>query len=286
MPELPEVETIKNDLKNKIIGKKIKSIDILLVRSVRNKAAEFKKSLINGKFKDIKRVGKLMIFTIDPGDKFLLIHLKMTGQLIYRLQNELIAGGHSLSKAQESVLDKFTRVIINFSDQSNLLFNDMRTFGYLEIVDSRGLEKALKKFGPDTLDSAIDAKMLDAILKKRSAPIKAVLLDQKILAGIGNIYADEILFQIGVRPDRPAQSLTATEIKKMAAAIKLIIKKAVRFRGTTFNNYVDSEGRKGNFSKLLKVYGRKGERCHRCGGLVQKQRTAGRGTHFCPRCQK
>jgi formamidopyrimidine-DNA glycosylase len=205
----------------------------------------------------------------------------------------MIAGGHSLSEKANSgklsgcLPNKHTRAMINFADGAAIYFNDMRTFGYLELVDRRGLDKAYSNFGPDPLNSKIDAEILRKIFKNRQAPVKALLLNQKLIAGIGNIYADEILYQAGVRPDRRAKTLKPDEIKKISIAIKTIIARAVKHRGTTFNDYVDSEGRQGNFSRLLKVYGRQGKACPRCPGeTVHKKKIAGRGTHYCPKCQK
>jgi formamidopyrimidine-DNA glycosylase len=293
MPELPEVETIKNDLAKKIIGKRIERVDVNLARAVRNSRGKFINELTGNKFTAIRRVGKLMIFVLGSKDKYLLTHLKMTGQLIYCGKNLVIAGGHSLpagqkglAKLQGCLPNKYSRVVIHFADRSALFFNDMRTFGYLEIVHEAGLDQAMKKFGPDSLHADITAGYLEKLFHNRTAPIKALLLDQKNVAGIGNIYADEILFAAGVRPDRRAGTLSRSETAKIARAIKSVINKAVKYRGTTFNDYVDSEGRTGNFAKMLKVYGRAGEPCPRCPGeVIRKNKIAGRGTHFCPHCQ-
>lgn len=287
MPELPEVETIKNDLKKKIVNKKIARIEILFKGGIRNNTKQFEADLMGDKFLDIDRIGKLMIFKINLPDRYLLIHLKMTGQLVYCQKNFIIAGGHSLPKLAGSLPNKFSRVIFYFTDRSALFFNDMRKFGYLEIVDGKKLARIKKNYGPDPLGKDVDPDFLTSILKNRKAPVKAVLLNQKLISGIGNIYADEILFQSGIMPDRIAKNISKKETEKMDKAIKSVLRKAIKFRGTTFNDYVDSEGNQGNFSKLLKVYGKKGEACPGCpGGVIEKKRIAGRGTHFCRKCQK
>lgn len=286
MPELPEVETIRRDLSKKILNKKIKNIYIGKKRIVRNEEQDFLQVLNGNKFVEIDRVGKLLIFVLQSGKKYLLVHLKMTGQLIYCHQGKYIAGGHSLPKIGDALPNKYSHVIFTFADNSKLFFNDMRQFGYLEVADKEKLEKIKNKFGIEPLTSNYKLAKLKIILKKRSAPVKAVLLDQKVIAGIGNIYADEILFFARIRPERKANSLSDEEIKRVYAGSQKIIKDAIKFRGTTFNDYVDAQGNVGSFVKFLKVYGRKGEKCYLCKGFVKKIKLAGRGTHFCPSCQK
>lgn len=293
MPELPEVETIRNDLKNKILGKTIARLVIRLPRIVKNNPKTFVRELVKNKFKEINRIGKLLIFRLERGEKFLLVHLKMTGQLIYCAKDFVIAGGHSLPagqaglpKLQGCLPNKYSRVIFYFANKSALFFNDLRTFGYLKIVNKNELEKVAVKFGVDPLSQELTPALLKRIFKKRQTNIKAVLINQELIAGIGNIYADEILFTAGVRPDRKARSLRVKEIEKVTRAMKSVLTKAIRFRGTTFNDYADAQGNQGGFAKRLKVYGRTGEKCSRCGGIIIKKKIAGRGTHFCPKCQK
>ncbi|HOZ56106.1 MAG TPA: bifunctional DNA-formamidopyrimidine glycosylase/DNA-(apurinic or apyrimidinic site) lyase [bacterium] len=286
MPELPEVETIKNDLKSNVIRKKIVSVDLGKPRIVKNRGSEFKKQLVGNEFIDISRIGKLLIISLKRGGLLLLVHLKMTGQLIYCHQGKYVAGGHSLPKLGSSLPNKYSHVIFKFTDNSKLFFNDLRQFGYLQLIKRGDLKKVTNNYGIEPLQFNFKPERLAEIFKKRTAPVKSLLLNQKLIAGIGNIYADEVLFAAGVLPDRQAKSLSNKEVKKIFVASQKIIALAIKHRGTTFNDYVDADGNVGSFVKFLKVYGRQGKTCFRCGATVKKTKVAGRGTHFCPECQK
>lgn len=291
MPELPEVETIRCDLSAQILGIRIRAVQVLAVKSIGGGSKKFIATLVGSKFQQIDRIGKLLIFKINP-KSYLLIHLKMTGQLIYRDQRQIILGGHSEPGKGEKrriigdLPNKSTRVIISLANNAKLYFNDQRRFGYLRLVDSLALEKIKAGFGPEPGQSAFNENFLVNLLASRSRNIKALLLDQKQVAGLGNIYADEALFLAGIRPDRPAGSLSLAEIKRLVKSAKELIKLAIKHRGTTFSDYRDASGRQGGFLTRLQVYGRRGQKCYRCGGIITKIKLAGRGTHFCPRCQK
>ncbi|MFH1822529.1 MAG: bifunctional DNA-formamidopyrimidine glycosylase/DNA-(apurinic or apyrimidinic site) lyase [Patescibacteria group bacterium] len=312
MPELPEVETIKNDLNKKILRKKIIDLKILNKKSVKPNLNFFSKTLINLSITKIDRIGKLLIFYLSDRKHFLLIHLKMTGQLIYlphpclrlpaqagadrlakeRELNSIIAGGHFLEGKQkitgigESLPSKHTRIIFYFKDKSILYFNDLRKFGYARIVNEKELVNLKKEFGIEPLNKNFTLDSFKKIIQGKKTNIKAVLLNQKFIAGIGNIYADEILFAAGIKPARQANKLKKSEIEKIFKATNSMIKKAIKHRGTTFRNFLDSSGKRGNFSDFLQVYGRAGERCKKCRqGTVKKIKLAGRGTHYCPVCQ-
>lgn len=284
MPELPEVETIKNDLKKAILNKKI--VDVLVSKKtvIKSPFNDFIKILKKNNFKDISRIGKLLILHL-PNKKYLLIHLKMTGQLVYCEKDKCIAGGHEVPCGIGKLPNKYSHAIFNFQDGSTLYFNDMRRFGYLKIVDEDELKKIKNKFGIEPLTKNFNLEKFKKIFKNRKTSVKAILLNQAFISGIGNIYADEILFKAGIRSARIAASLKDNELKKIFNAANEILKKAIKFRGTTFSDFVDSKGKKGNFSRMLKVYGREGEKCFRCGGVVKKIKLAGRGTRFCPDCQ-
>jgi len=286
MPELPEVETIKNDLKKRIPNIRISDINILLARTVKNNVRDFKKILADNKFADIDRVGKLLIFKLKRGGQFLLVHLKMTGQLIYRRRGFMVAGGHSDKSAILELPNKHTRVWLSFADGGRLFFNDLRTFGYMKLVDAAELKKVFGKFGLEPLDDKFNFAHLKNLFKARKTNIKALLLDQRLIAGLGNIYVDEALFRAGVLPWRRVNTLTDAEIRKIALSARAVLLSGIKYRGTTFNNYVDADGHKGNFVKQLKVYGRVGKKCVRCGGVIRKKKVAGRGTSYCEECQK
>ncbi len=293
MPELPEVETIRLDLEKTLIAKKIVSLQILSTNTIKNPKSFFNKKLLGFSFSEISRRGKLLIFKISGADNFLLIHLKMTGQLIYLEGKNKVAGGHSLKEGSflEAVggdlPNRHTRVIFNFEDNSQLFFNDLRKFGYLKIISGEELIKILaENYGPEPLEKKLDEKYLKEVFQNRLRPIKNLLLDQKIIAGLGNIYVDEALFLAGILPLRSAKSLKSLEIITLVKAIKKVIALALKKRGTTFSDYLDSKGRKGNFSKFLKVYGRQNESCLNCGKEIIKIKLGGRGTHYCAKCQK
>jgi len=294
MPELPEVETIRRDLAEQIVNLPISAVNILSPKTARDSAAFLKASLINRKFTNISRRGKLLIFAISQSSRetlekeFLLIHLKMTGQLIYLASKIVIAGGHSLATSVgDDLPNRQTRVWLEFKNGGKLFFNDLRRFGYLQIVSASQLKDIEQNnYGPEPLTPEFTLAALVKILKNRRTKIKALLLNQKLIAGLGNIYVDESLYSARLAPERLAGSLQLGEIKKLRLAINQIIRKALLYRGTTFNNYVDSRGRSGNFSPLLRVYGRAGKKCFNCGQMVKKKKLAGRGTHYCPNCQK
>jgi len=288
MPELPEVETIRRDLEERVIGKKITAIKILDKKLGETKS--FAHILIGNKIIKIDRVGKLLIFALKSG-KFLLIHLKMTGQLIFMVGNKIFAGGHSLgekSLAEEiggSLPNKYTRLIISFDGRHQLFFNDLRRFGYAKIVSAAELAKIKEGYGIEPLRKDFTLENFKKALSGKKN-IKAAFLDQAKISGIGNIYADEILFAARIRPSRRVDSLKPAEIENIFSAAGRVIKKAIAHRGTTFSNYVDGSGRQGNFVRFLQVYGRKGEKCQVCGQPIKVVKIAGRSTHFCPHCQK
>ena len=293
MPELPEVETVRQDLKAHLLNKKIKNVTVLNLKTVSGSPEDFIKTLQGTFFVDILRRGKLLIFKLKKTDSFLLTHLKMTGQLIYLFGNEVSAGGHSLSshsydKAVGGELpNKYTRIIITFADKSRLFFNDLRKFGYMKIVNQKELDKfIIKNYGPEPLDKDFVLSDFFAKLQRRHRSIKSVLLDQKIVAGLGNIYVDEVLFASGIRPMRLASAVTKNEAKKLHEAIRRILTLSIKHRGTTFSNFVDSKGKRGNFSTMLQVYGRGKEPCFKCSQAIIKTKIAGRGTHYCAHCQK
>lgn len=298
MPELPEVETIRRDLAASIVGQEISAVKLLFLKTAKNQAAFFVETLEGHKVEEVGRTGKLLILKIkkkgtEKTQHYLLVHLKMTGQLILVAGAKKIGGGHSLggNSFADSVggelPNKYTRAIIEFKSGPKLFFNDLRKFGYLKIVNEEDLARILAVgYGPEPLTSGFSAAYLSVKLKNKKKNIKAFLLDQKIIAGLGNIYVDESLFLAGIKPMRIASSLKALEIKKLYQEINKVIKKAIVSRGTTFNNYVDSAGKKGNFSRLLKVYGRGKLPCPKCKRPLIKTKLAGRGTHYCDYCQK
>ncbi len=284
MPELPEVETIRRDLERVLLGKDITDVSIRNKRLVRGDQVTFLAHTIGNQFSRITRRGKLLQFHLAHSDQVLHIHLKMTGQLICQIAGGFIAGGHPSAKI-EALPNEYTHVIFTFEDGTVLYFNDVRTFGYVALMSPQSHAEALAKFGPEPVDEALTSSAFqEALSGKRS--VKAVLLDQSVIAGIGNIYADEICFRALILPQRRVDTLSRQEKKRLYNAMRSIIKLAVEKRGTTFSNFVDAAGKKGGYMDYLKVYGRKGERCIRCGSTpISKIVVAGRGTHYCALCQ-
>lgn len=268
MPELPEVETIRRDLAKTIVGKKIAEFQVLNKKSA--VPGNIAKRLKNLKINKVDRRAKLLIFELSNGE-FLLIHLKLTGQLIY----------------QASESDKFTRAIFIFTDKSRLFFNDLRKFGYIKLATAKESEKIKNEYGVEPLSKEFSLEKFAEILARRpKMKIKQLLMEQGLIAGLGNIYADEACFAAGVRPMRKAGGLSSAEVKKIWQAIPEILKKAIDKRGTSADTYVDGQGREGKFENYLMVYGRGGEKCEKCETKIVKIKLGGRGAHFCPRCQK
>lgn len=286
MPELPEVETIRRDLERVLLGKEITDVQLRTKRLVKNDPVTFLAHLIGNTVTRIQRRGKLLQFHLAHSEHVLHVHLKMTGQLICQVEGGLIAGGHPSAKI-DNLPNAYTHVVFTFEGGTVLYFNDVRTFGYLNLVEPQQHETALLRFGYEPLDPAFDAAAWTQLLKGRRGKLKAFLLNQAHVAGIGNIYADEICFRARVRPQRDIAKLSRTERSRIFTAIKAVIGSAVEKRGTTFSNFVDAAGKKGGYMPFLKVYGRQGERCKRCGSTeISKTVFAGRGTHFCALCQK
>lgn len=277
MPELPEVETLRRELASKIIGKTIKSIEVDTAKLI-NVPLKVLNQKINPpaggkKIKSVSRRAKILILELN-NDYSLLIHLKLTGQLVF------------CSKLCK-LPNKFTHIIFNFTDGSRLFFNDIRKFGWLKLLDQEQLKKELAGYGLEPLNREFTLEKFKEILNKRkNAKIKQVLLDQTLIAGIGNIYTDESCFYAKIKPTRIIKTLKEGEVKNLYQGIKKILKLAIAKKGTSADTYVQLDGSPGGMEKYLKVYGRKGEKCKRCPGIVKKIKLNGRGTAFCENCQK
>lgn len=292
MPELPEVETIRRDLAKHLIGKKITNFLVKEKKLLRSPLTLFKMALIGAKVKSINRRAKLLYLELSSG-YYLLIHLKMTGQLVYcpsskkrSLSGELcVVGGHPMNTIKD-IPNRFTYITVIFKDGGSLYFNDVRKFGYWQLVNKDELLKILNKYGPEPLRASFTLDIFKQNLKRRfHTTIKATLLDQSVVAGLGNIYVDESLFKAGLRPHRRTSSLSEAEIIKLRQVIKFILKKAVAKRGTSFNSYLDGAGRKGTYWENRLMYQRGGELCPKCGTIIKRTVVAGRGTHYCEKCQ-
>lgn len=312
MPELPEVETLRRELQKAVSGKIIKSVEVKWPKMIKPlSAALFKKKLIGNRIIGAKRRAKMLLLQlakcdVKSPDCFLGIHLKMTGQLVYRKstktstcvylrrqagrqkhKNTLVVGGHPQKGGSDKLPNKHTHIIVCFTDGSVLYFNDSRKFGWMRIISPNDLEKLNRDYGVEALSPKFNAKKLTELIKKYpNRKIKQLLLDQTLIAGIGNIYADESCFCAGILPTRLNNKIAQSEIAKLVGCIKKILKLAISKGGTSADTYVQLTGKLGGFVPYLKVYGRKGEQCKRCKGVVEKIKLNGRGTHFCRNCQK
>jgi len=269
MPELPEVETVRRELSKDILGKKITDIDIRSSVIVKNNASEFKKLLVGHSIYKINRIGKLLKLYINDNKHLILVHLRMTGQLLF-----------------DHPIDKHCHVIIKFDDKSKLIYRDVRKFGYLKLIKISELDLVRSRYGIEPLQENFKEEDFKNIFKKRKKSLKAILLDQNLIAGLGNIYVDEICFRAGVRPNRKADKLRNKEITKLHQACDEIIAKAIKYNGTTFRDYSRPGGNMGNYREHLQVYGRDGQKCFNCSHDILKTKLAGRGTHYCRFCQK
>jgi len=271
MPELPEVETIKRELDKAIINKKIVDVIVNNAKVIREpKKEKFVAELKNNAIKKIIRKGKLLIFELSSG-KSLTIHLKMTGQLIYPRQ-----GGASPGKT--------SRVSFKLSDGKLLDFNDTRLFGELRVVDDWQKLKFIKELGPEPFD--ISAEKFKKMLANKRTKIKVLLMDQKFISGIGNLYANEALFRAKIDPRRPANSLSDKEKELLFKEIKNTLLEAIKYGGSSVDQYVQLSGKPGEYVKYHKVYDREGEKCFKCRGTIKRITLGSRGTYFCPKCQK
>ena len=283
MPELPEVETVKKELAKRIIGQKIVQVKIL-----EKKQFFGDPELIIGR-KIVKLWRRAKILAVDINGLILLIHLKMTGQIIY-LSNKkkLISVGHPLPFGPDQLPNKMTRVIIGLNDGSRLFFNDLRKFGWLKVLTKKQTRAELSSLGPEPLGKDFTLKYFINTLKKTRRAVKTVLLDQAVVAGIGNIYASEALFEAEIDPRRQANSLSDQEITGLHQAIKRILLEAINYGGTSAADqaYIKPDASLGRYQDKLKVYQRDGQKCYRCGGIIARFKQNGRSTFWCPRCQK
>ncbi len=268
MPELPEVETIRRGLIKRILEKKVKRVEIDTTKILRGCSADRFKREVEGKiFKQVIRRGKYLILALSSGKK-IVIHLRMTGQLIYGNRN-----GRS-------------RICFFLSDGKYLNFHDRRRLGEIRLVENWEKVPGVAKIGVEPLDEDFTVKGFLELLSKRKGKIKPLLMNQEFLAGVGNIYAQEALFNAGIHPERPAHRLEPGEVESLFSEIRKVLKESIDYRGSSLSSYVDAEGKAGSFHSRLRVYRRGGEPCIKCGTRLKFIKLAGRGTCFCPNCQK
>lgn len=287
MPELPEVETVRRDLSKAVLNILITKLDVFHAKTIKPLSAiELEQRLQGQHIKAIKRIGKLLIFELHNFPEVLLVHLKMTGQLIYQNDEQTVAGGHSLSESIQTLPNKHTRLVVTFKNGAQLFFNDLRLFGYWKLVAPAELETIKSNYGIEPLTDNFTWPLFKQALGKRTANVKSILLNQRIVSGLGNIYVDEACWRAQIHPATRVCDIPEIALKKLFKACHEVIELGVEHRGTTFNHFVDGHGQKGGFLQFLQVYGRAGKACARCGTSIKKIKLAGRGTHFCPQCQE
>ena len=287
MPELPEVQTIVNDLNQKIKGETVVDFWSDWKKSLSVSIEKFKQAIKNKKILSVERRGKYIILNLDGG-KSIVIHLKMTGhQLVKRKTQNAKRKTNEKDYFSEKV-NQYIHHKFYFKSGKGLEFSDVRKFGKIILVDSEKLNRvsSINNLGIDAISPSLTLFKLNEILESRKTNIKALLMNQNIIAGIGNIYASEILHEAGILPRRISQNLTLFERKRLLAAIKKILKKAIRMRGTSVSDYRDASGKQGGFQKILKVYGKTGKKCAACGTMIQREVIGQRSTFHCPKCQK
>jgi len=281
MPELPEVQTIADDLTKKIVGRIIVDFWSDYKKAVRPSFAKFSREIKNAKILAIGRKGKHLVFELS-GDNSIVIHLKMIGHLLYKKKGEN-------NKNFEEKINQYIHHIIFFKNGDSLAMSDLRKFAWLRLTRTDAVEKMkeISRLGMDALDTDLTFKKFEKLLeKKQRSIIGNALLDQHWLAGIGNIYRSEILFDAELHPEKFVKNLSLAEKKKLYNALRKILKKAVLMRGTSTVDYRDTAGKKGSFQTVLRAYGRAGEKCSKCGDRIEKIKLGQRTAFFCPHCQK
>lgn len=293
MPELPEVETIIRGLHSKLPGLKITDLEINIPkweRTIRQDGLNPDKDLVGQKVKGMRRRAKLVLLDLSSG-KTVIFHLKLTGQLVFENpKHQITPGGHPIPSFNSPQPNKATHAIFTFDNGAHLYFNDSRMFGFMRLVPTEKVNELpfVKAYGPEPLSSEFTEAVFESNLRKRPRmKIKVLLLDQTFIAGIGNIYANEALWESGIHPLRLVGSLTEGEIKKLYRAIRHVLEVGIANKGTTLSDFVDSEGNKGSHQHFLKAHNQTGEPCQKDdGGVIKRIVVGGRGTFFCPVHQK
>ncbi|MFH1859452.1 MAG: bifunctional DNA-formamidopyrimidine glycosylase/DNA-(apurinic or apyrimidinic site) lyase [bacterium] len=268
MPELPEVETIVRGLQEQIVGKKIVGVRVILPKIIRGNAGDFIALISGTTIQKVWRRGKMLVIDLYEG-RSLLVHLKMTGQLLYL--------------SEESPIAKHTHLILDLSDGRQLRYLDVRQFGYLCLTET-SLVQELTPSGAEPLE--ISGNEFRMLLQSRKARIKPLLLNQSFLAGIGNIYADEILHRAGIHPLQHTHALSEAQITRLYQAMQKVLRQAIEQRGSSISDYVDSNGQKGDYQKYHQIYQRQGKPCLTCQEKITRIKIGGRSSHFCPNCQQ
>ncbi len=286
MPELPEVETVRIGLQSLIVGNVVQSADHDTNKSFPNAPADVQHFLIGATIRGVRRRAKVLMIDLDTGYS-LVIHLKMTGQLVF-VGEERFGAGHPNDSLVGKLPDKSTRVTIGFSDDSYLFFNDQRKFGWVRLLPTVEISNIdfMQRLGPEPLSEDFTPGVLfDRLQRRKGTSIKAAILDQSVLAGIGNIYADEALWGARIHPATKVAQLSKAQVTQLYQELQFVLRLSIEKGGSSDRNYVNAVGKKGSYISFARVFRREGQACPRCDTMVEKSRVAGRGTHTCPTCQ-
>ena len=287
MPELPEVETVRRGLGLLIVGRTVAKVSHDTPKSFPNAPDEVQEFLVGATISEIRRRAKVLMIDLDSGHT-LVIHLKMTGQLVYR-GDEVFGAGHPNDSLVGELPDRSTRVTVEFTDGSRLYFNDQRKFGWMRLYPTVEVPfiDFMQKVGPEPLeDDLTDELFISRIRRRNGTTIKAALLDQTVIAGVGNIYADESLWGAKLHPARRVRDVSDTQLSELLKELRYVLELAIEKGGSTDKNYVNAEGKRGSYIDFARVFRREGKNCPRHPDVeIQKLRVAGRGTHVCPVCQ-
>lgn len=287
MPELPEVETVVRGLNRLILKKKIAQVKHNWPKSFPNLEKDVNDFMIGVEISKVQRRGKAIIIKLNNGWA-LVTHLRMTGQMVYRGE-ENWGAGHPNDDFLNDLPNKSTRVEIDFEDQTKLFFNDQRKFGYMKLLPEPEIEELsfFQKLGPEPLEDNFTVEIFkERLLKKKNSLVKPTILDQSVIAGVGNIYADEALWRAKIHPETRIKDFSNIDFKNLHESIRFVMNKSIEKGGSTDRNYVNADGSRGNYLEYAAVYHKNGQPCKRCGTEILKIRVGGRGTHFCENCQK
>lgn len=287
MPELPEVETVRIGLSQLLPGRVISKVSHDWEKSFPNAQADVNEFLIDASILNVRRRAKVLLIDLSS-DYSLVIHLKMTGQLVFVADTERFGAGHPNDSLIGSLPDKSTRVTLEFSDGSKLFFNDQRKFGWVKLLPTIEIPNIdfFKKVGPEPLAKGFTAKAFqERLARRKNTNIKAALLDQTVIAGVGNIYADESLWGAKIHPTTLVKNISKAKLNTLFTELQFVLRLAIEKGGSSDKNYVNAEGKKGSYMSFARVFRREGQACPRCNTTIIKTRVAGRGTHTCPKCQ-
>lgn len=287
MPELPEVETVRRGLYELVRQRVIAAVSSDTAKSFPNASKDVDEFLIGALVRDVRRRAKVLLIDLST-EYTLVIHLKMTGQLVFRSEDAVFGAGHPSDSLIGALPDRSTRVTITFADGSHLYFNDQRKFGWMKLVPTLEVPNIdfMKKVGPEPLEADFTAEeFADRFKRRAKSPIKAALLDQTVIAGVGNIYADESLWGAKIHPQQLVGTLNQEQFVRLYTELRSVMNLAIEKGGSTDKNYVNAEGKRGSYMDFARVFRREGHPCPRCKTTIVKFKAAGRGTHICPQCQ-